>query len=74
VRNLEPTTMTYVVELRANGDLVQRWPSITLSTRQSWQTDAAAPDGTPLRGPLEALLFRADDPGQVYRRVLLRGD
>jgi uncharacterized membrane protein len=73
VRNLEPTTMTYIIELRANGELVQRWPSLTLQPKQSWQTDLTEPDGSPLRGSLEALLYRADDPGQVYRRVLLRG-
>lgn len=73
VRNLEPSAMTYVVEVRADGELVQRWPALTVQSKQSWQTMLTASDGTPLRGPVEALLYRADDPGQVYRRVLLRG-
>lgn len=74
VRNLEPTSMTYTVEVRANGNLVQRWPSLTLQPNQSWETELTSADGAPLRGSVEALLYRADAPDQVYRRVLLRAN
>ncbi|HLZ70232.1 MAG TPA: DUF1616 domain-containing protein [Dehalococcoidia bacterium] len=71
-RNLESASRRYTLELRLNGDLVNRWGPITLAPRQSWQTEVSSPGGGPFAGPLEAVLYRADAPGSVYRRVLLR--
>ena len=72
VRNQEQDTRSFDLELRVDGDVVRDWHPITLAPQQTWQVQVNAPDGGPFAGTVEALLYRADEPGTVYRRVLLR--
>ncbi len=72
LRNQEPAAQTFALELRVDGDIVNEWRPITLAPQQTWQAQVVAPDGRPFAGTVEALLYRADAPGQVYRHVLLR--
>ncbi len=72
LRNQERAAQTFALELRVDGEIVNEWRPIRLAPQQTWQAQVVAPDGHPFAGTVEALLYRTDAPGQVYRHVLLR--
>lgn len=64
----ELQTTHYRLELLVDGHLVQNWREVVLDPGQSW---AGAFDLTETRSRVEALLYRAEEPNTIYRRVHL---
>ena len=71
VRSEEPAVTTYRVQLKVGGRVVKEWPSIKLEPNASWQATTALSPAPPQDATLEALLYRSDQPGAVYRHVEL---
>ena len=65
-QELELTQYTLIVS--HNDQLLKQWSDIYLEPGGTWQESLPMAIGN---GRLEALLYRADHPGQVYRRVSL---
>ncbi len=63
---LAPTR--YRLDLSIEGQVVQEWSVPTLAPHDQWQTIIVVPDGSQT---VEATLYRADAPDQVYRRTAL---
>lgn len=60
----------YSLWLERGGYTVQIWEHITLTPNERWETVVAL-DNLPGAGPLEAYLYRYDQPSVPYRRVIL---
>lgn len=72
-KSMELTGTNYVLDIQVNGAVVQEWHNIELKPGQTWQDNAQLPvqEGGHI---VEAVLYRADSPSQVYRRVSLQND
>jgi hypothetical protein len=69
VRSLESGPTNYHLQI-VTGDQVVRDVALALNPSDEWDADLTVPDGS--SGAYEALLYRDDAPGVVYRRVLVR--
>jgi hypothetical protein len=58
----------YHLLITYNGQPEQEWRDITLVPGEQWQQRVTMPAG---QGVMEAILYRIDSPGVVYRRVVL---
>jgi len=67
VKNEESDTLTYRVVLRTATDVIAEWPTVQLGPGQGWAMDVPLP--LKQRPGAELLLYRADAPEEVYRRV-----
>jgi uncharacterized membrane protein len=67
----EAAVTQYRLQLAVDGQVVLEWPSLTLQPNGRWETTAALPANVSSVGTIEALLYRADQPDVVYRRVAL---
>ena len=65
-----PTTYSLAVAL--DDEVVYVSPNFTLAPQGQWQMVVDLPAYGRTQGELEARLYRSDDPGVVYRRVLVR--
>ena len=81
IQSYELASETYRIAVTASGNEIDTWPSLQLAPRQRWEQWVSI--HSIQNGPvyLEARLYRADNPGVVYREVnvtmytcLLRGD
>jgi uncharacterized membrane protein len=72
ITNEEQVRTRYMLQLVADGKQVQSWPELALDAGQSWQVIARLPPASSGTATIEALLYRLDRPGEVYRRVQLR--
>ena len=70
LRNLEAKPMGYDVSVVADGAVVGRWPAISVGPGATWSTDFAL-SGSLRKSRVEAWLYRADDPTELYRKVWL---
>jgi len=70
VQNLDSQTMRYTVELAVGGQVMRRWESIELQRNARWET--AEPFQARAGAPVEARLYRFDDPKNIYRQVALQ--
>lgn len=70
VANMEGVTVRYRLELESGGGVVSSWPAIVLGPDQRWEEVVALPPSSGTRA-VEAVLYRMDDPGTPYRRVVL---
>jgi hypothetical protein len=70
VSSLEFATTRYKLQLEADGQVIQEWPSIMLEPSQTWEADATVRPELLKAGPIKALLYRLDAPAQVYRHTL----
>lgn len=68
ISSQETNATRYRLDLRIEGQVVQEWSVPTLQPRQQWQTIVVLPAGATT---VEATLYRADTPDQVYRRTAL---
>jgi len=57
--------------VKVGGRVVKEWPSIKLEPNASWQATTALSPAPPQDATVEALLYRSDQPGAVYRHVEL---
>ncbi|MDQ2787901.1 MAG: DUF1616 domain-containing protein [Chloroflexota bacterium] len=64
----ELTATQYRLDLSIEGQVVQEWSVPTLKPHDQWQTIVIVPNGS---GTVEATLYRADAPNQVYRHTAL---
>jgi hypothetical protein len=71
MRSDEFAATDYTVRLVADSTTVLRSEQIRLEPGAQWETTVPLATPTPT-SQIEALLYRADDPQQPYRRVLLR--
>ena len=70
IRNSEAEKIEYKLEIQANGSLVYQLSSIALSPVETWEKVLMLP--MLVTGDVQALLYRADNPGTIYRQVVLR--
>jgi len=71
MRSEELSATDYTVWLVADDTTVLRSEQVRLEPGAQWETTVALVTPTPT-SQIEALLYRADEPDQPYRRVLLR--
>jgi hypothetical protein len=71
IRNAEPTPMLYNLQVQLEGQLWVEQSRIDLQPGQVWGSRLTLPAELPSGAPIEARLYRLDDPQVVYRRVLL---
>jgi uncharacterized membrane protein len=69
VQNEEATAIAYDVELRRDAAVIAAWPAVRLASGTRWETQIVLPGSE--RAGVELVLYRADAPGVVYRRVAL---
>jgi hypothetical protein len=56
--------------VEANGTPIQEWPQIVIAPRGAWQEQITISEHQTSPAEIEALLYRANDPTHVYRRVV----
>lgn len=66
IHSQEFSTTHYSLQLSYNGQLNLVWPDISLAPGVQWQQSISLPAG---QGLAEVVLYRADDPGVIYRQV-----
>jgi len=71
IHNEEATPVTYILRVRADGTLVQEWKTLTLQPGKTWETALSLSPGQGEAQTIEALLYRANADGLVYRRATL---
>jgi hypothetical protein len=69
VRSAELTTQSYRLEVTASGATIADWPEITVAPGQTWETTTMVEGLPTANSPIEARLYRNEEPGTVYRRV-----
>jgi uncharacterized membrane protein len=69
VQNEESTAMAYNVELRRDAAVITAWPAVRLASGARWETQFTLPSSD--RVGVQLLLYRAEAPSDVYRRVAL---
>lgn len=70
VTSMETATTTYSLRVQLDGQVIQEWSDIQLTPGQRWETMFDLPPVSSNR-MVEALLYRSDRPGDIYRRVTL---
>jgi len=66
IHSQEFETTHYSIQVIYNGQPIKKWPDISLEPGTQWQQNISIPTG---QGLVEAVLYRLDNPGIVYRRV-----
>jgi uncharacterized membrane protein len=70
ITNQEGNPMKFRLQVRHGGQLIDNRPLIELDDGETWTTTVSL---SPARtGPVEAVLYRLDQPGEVYRHVTLK--
>jgi hypothetical protein len=69
VGNEEATSMTYRVVLTSGSVAIATWQSVPLPPGQRWDAEISLPPN--LSTGVQVMLYRADAPGEIYRRVAL---
>ena len=72
VQNQENLPVAYKLELAAFAGYIQEWPEIVLASGESWETRVTPPSGVAESDMIRAILYKLDQPNQVYREVFLR--
>ena len=72
VSSQEFEATTYRLQVSVDGRLIGEWPELKLAPGDSWESLIGLPSDRAGAGSVEAVLYRSDDPGTVYRRVELR--
>ena len=67
VADEEAGPVTYRLVLRSATGTIAEWKDVRLAPGQRWERSVTVPAAA--RGSVELLLYRADSPGIVYRRV-----
>lgn len=72
IGSMEAGATSYRLELRDNDKVVQKWSAIVLEPSDQWESTVLLPAALPGGTTVEAILYRADTPDQVYRHTTLR--
>jgi len=67
VQSFETTSVAYRVVMMINHAQTDSWSSIVLFPRQTWSRSVAVTPGKASSLHVETLLYRTDEPGNVYR-------
>lgn len=67
----EFTATTYDLQLKMNSEVIQEWKDITLQPGARWTGVAHLPPATGDE-KVEAFLYRASNPNQIYRYALIQ--
>lgn len=67
----ESAPTEYSLWLERGGYTVQTWPRLTLKPGERWETVIQVDPNMAGNGPLEAFLYRYDEPSIPYRHVIL---
>jgi uncharacterized membrane protein len=70
IRNSEVGKTEYKLEIQVGGNRVYESSPIALLPGETWEQVIPLP--IPAAGDMQVLLYRADNPGKVYRQVMLR--
>lgn len=70
VSNREPATTQFLLHLAVEGQPRRVW-TLQLASGETWEAVVALPTDIGPTSDVEAILYRADTPGAVYRRVKL---
>jgi uncharacterized membrane protein len=70
VKNEETEPMTYRLVVMNGSQILNEWPTLSLADNAQWQTVLSLP--ATIDTPIQALLYRADQPGVIYRNVTWR--
>jgi hypothetical protein len=73
LRSMELSGIQYSLQIEADGNIAYEWPVIELEPDGQWQSTISLPR-TAADSTVVATLYRLDDPGVVYRRVVLQRD
>lgn len=66
-----PVDEHYRLVLQRDGQTVREWPALTVRRNDRWEDGLTLPQQSSGRGPLEARLYRAEAPHQVFRQATL---
>lgn len=72
IKNEEGQSLTYHLVVKQGDSVTQDYPTIELTPGQDWQSTLDLQDLNTADVPIEALLYRLDDPNTVYRSVSLK--
>jgi uncharacterized membrane protein len=73
VNNLVAVEATFRLQVLRDGHIIREWPALALTAGQKW-AETVPVQAEAGRGPLEARLYRLEEPSVVYRRVTLWPD
>lgn len=72
VNNMQPTEVTYSLDVTVSGKPVHGWQSIVLKPHQSWEVTVPVPPGVRnSKERVDATLYRSSSRSTVYRHVNL---
>ncbi len=71
ITNYEFDTVTYHLQLMADGHPLQDWPELKLAPGETWTSSIVLPSDRTTTGSIEAMLYRLDNPNVIYRQVKL---
>lgn len=71
VQSFETASLTYRIVVTTNVGQATIWSAIPLSPESKWARPLAIEPGTATSVSVEALLYRTDQPGVIYRNVHL---
>jgi uncharacterized membrane protein len=69
--NREPDTTAFRVQFEVDGRVRRTWTP-TLASGATWEETVPLPADIPPTATIEAVLYRADSPSTIYRRVQLQ--
>ncbi|RIK39969.1 MAG: hypothetical protein DCC55_16480 [Chloroflexi bacterium] len=70
----EFSATTYSLQVKVDGEVAHEWRSIELRPNEQWEERIELSQEQLTASTVEALLYRLDSPGSIYRHVLLRHD
>ncbi|NJM40243.1 MAG: hypothetical protein HC853_05500 [Anaerolineae bacterium] len=71
VDNVNSPAVAYRVRVQRGSFVMREWPALEVPTGTSWVGTFDLTANPPGEGPVEALLYRADNPQQIFRRVTI---
>ncbi len=69
VKSMEKDTVQYRIVVQEGSQVLKEYQGISLQPGQTWQEQITIPAGVSQTTPVQAFLYRADAPSQVYRTV-----
>jgi uncharacterized membrane protein len=69
VVSTEAATTKYILKLEAGGRVLQEWSNIELKPGERWEQTLTVPQPEPGKSAVEAKLYKASAPNEVYRYV-----
>lgn len=67
VQSYEAASVTYRIVVKVNSVQVNSWPSVALAPQEKWEQSVAISPGAAASMYVEAQLYRADKPENIYR-------